>query len=589
MGEKTEADDGRNPNTNPAPVAEQLPIIPTAGTPASAAAQDRGAPQDSPPATRPVHSLPGTPGGPVTAERPVPGGRPGTTGKPGRTPSAKTKPRPRQANKPDRRTYSTPTDALPTTPRSVRPDRSNAAARKVLRRLVQGEAPPTQAMSIVERLAGSPYANPTIQAVGPDINARRTLDFALGLAETMFRYGAGALEVETSIIAVTAAFGLDNIEVDITNQSVILNYSAKDQTPVTVLRVVRSWTNNYAGLLKVHQLVTDIVDGGTSRIDAAVRLDEITHKPKPFPRWMVTAAFGIFGAAIVSFIGGGPLESFISFASCIGVDLLSRQLGKWRVPEFFAVATSAGMVTIVAMFFWWLDIGVAPSLVVVGGILLLLPTGRLVSATQDAINGYPVTAAGRYLSAFLVFAAIISGIAVALVAGALIGIPELQLTTSVGPLYPLPVVAVLVFIAVAMICVAEQTDMKLVLPTSLIGVTGFLLYSLVVTLGVGYRLAPAIAAVLIGMLARIVALRMGAPQLVVAVPAVMFLYPGLMVFRSMYGLTIETELAGAGSSSLFNALTIILAIAGGVVLGDNLARPLTKGVSSNERRRNRRR
>lgn len=570
MGEKTESDDGRNPNTNPAPVAQQLPIIPTAGTPASVAA----------PVSRPVHALPGTPDAPGSVGRP---------GKPTRVPSAKGKAKPRQAAaKPDRRTYSTPTDALPTTPRSVRPDRSNAAARKVLRRLVQGETPPTQAMSIVERLAGSPYANPTIQASGPDINARRTLDFALSLAETMFRYGAGALEVETSIIAVTAAFGLDNIEVDITNQSVILNYSAKDQTPVTVLRVVRSWTNNYAGLLKVHQLVTDIVDGGTTRIEASTRLEEITHKPKPFPRWMVTAAFGIFGAAIVGFIGGTPLESLISFASCIGVDLLLRQLGKWRVPEFFAVATSSGMVTIVAMVFWWLDIGVAPSFVVVGGILLLLPTGRLVSATQDAINGFPVTAAGRYLSAFLVFAAIVSGLAVALVAGALIGIPELELSTSVGSLYPLPVVAVLVFIAVGMICIAEQTDMKLVIPTSLIGVTGFLLYSLVIFLGVGYRLAPAVAAVLIGMLARMVALRMGAPQLVVAVPAVMFLYPGLMVFRSMYGLTIETELIGDGTNTLFNALTIILAVAGGVVLGDNLARPLTKGASSNERRNRRR-
>ncbi|WP_173400641.1 threonine/serine exporter family protein [Arthrobacter sp. H20] len=571
MGEKPEADDGRNPNTNPAPVAEQLPIVPTAGTPASVA---------SPPAL-PVHSLPGTPGGGAV--------RPGAAGKSGKGSAAKSKSKLRPAPaKPDRRSYSTPTDALPTTPRSVRPDRSNAAARKVLRRLVQGETPPTQAMSIVERLAGSPYANPTIQVSGPDINARRTLDFALSLAETMFRYGAGALEVETSIIAVTAAFGLDNIEVDITNQSVILNYSAKDQTPVTVLRVVRSWTNNYAGLLKVHQLVTDVVDGGTSRIEAAARLEEITHKPKPFPRWMVTAAFGIFGAVIVGFIGGTPLESLISFTSCIGVDLLLRQLGKWRVPEFFAVATSAGMVTIVAMVFWWLDIGVAPSFVVVGGILLLLPTGRLVSATQDAINGFPVTAAGRYLSAFLVFAAIVSGLAVALVVGALIGIPELEMTTSVGSLYPLPVVAVLVFIAVAMICVAEQTDMKLVLPTSLIGVTGFLLYSLVVTLGVGYRLAPAVAAVLIGMLARMVALRMGAPQLVMAVPAVMFLYPGLMVFRSMYGLTIETEMIGAGTNTMFNALTIILAVAGGVVLGDNLARPLTKGFSSNERRNRRR-
>ncbi|WP_081746773.1 threonine/serine exporter family protein, partial [Arthrobacter sp. H5] len=481
-----------------------------------------------------------------------------------------------------------PTDALPTTPRSVRPDRSSMAARKVLRRLVQGEAPPTQAMNIVERLAGSPYANPTIQSVGPDANARRTLDFALSLAETMFRYGAGALEVETSIIAVTAAFGLDNIEVDITNQSVVLNYSAKDQTPTTVLRVVRSWTNNYAGLTGVHRLVTEIVDGGVDRSEAIRRLDDITRRPKPFPRWMVTAAFGIFAAAIVAFIGGGPLGSLISFASCIGVDLLSRQLGRWRVPEFFAVATSAALVTLTAMLFWWLRVPIEPALVVVGGILLLLPTGRLVSATQDAINGFPVTAAGRFLSAFLVFAGIVSGIAVALVIGAMIGVPELDVTTSDGSLYPVPVVVLLVFVAVAMICVAEQTDIKLLLPTALIGVAGYVLYIAVVSLGVGYRLAPAISAVLIGMLARVIALRMGAPQLVVAVPAVMFLYPGLTIFRSMYDLTIETDIASAGAIGLFNALTIILAVAGGIVLGDNLARPFTKKLSSNERRNRRR-
>ena len=50
-----------------------------------------------------------------------------------------------------------------------------------------------------------------------------------------------------------------------------------------------------------------------------------------------------------------------------------------------------------------------PSIVVAGGILLLLPTGRLVSSVQDAINGFPVTAAGRFLSTILTFGAIVAG------------------------------------------------------------------------------------------------------------------------------------------------------------------------------------
>ncbi|WP_338403300.1 threonine/serine exporter family protein [Arthrobacter bussei] len=564
--------DGRSPATNPSPVAEALPVIRRPFDPTdeekrklgraageAAAAGSQGASQGG-----------GSKG--VKGRTRAPSD--GRTGRQGRQRPPATR----------------PTDALPATPQNLPPSsRSNAAARSMLRRLVQGEAPPTQAMSIVERLAGSPYANPMIQAGGPDASARKALDFALNLAETMFRYGAGALEVETSIIAVTATFGLDNIEVDITNQSVVLNYSAEGQTPTTVLRVVRSWTNNYAGLTAIHQLVSDIADGGVSRTEAAQRLDEITHRPKPFPRWMVTAAFGIFSAAIVAFVGGTLLGSLVGFVSCILVDLVSRRLGEWRVPEFFSVATSSALVTLIAMLFWWLQVPISPAFVVVGGILLLLPTGRLVSATQDAINGFPVTAAGRFLSAVLVFAALVAGIAVALVAGSALGIPPLEVLESSGSQYPWPVVAVLTFVAVAMICIAEQTDVKLVIPTSLVAVAGYLLLIGATSAGVGYRLAPALAAVLIGALSRVVALRLGAPQLVVAVPAVLFLYPGLTIFRSMYMLTLDADMVNDGALGLFNALTVVLAIAAGVVLGDNLARPFTRKLGSNERQRNRRR
>lgn len=87
------------------------------------------------------------------------------------------------------------TDGLPKT-QPLRPSqvRQNVNAKRMLMRLVQGDSPPTAPMNIVDRLAGSPYANPpTIQVVGVDASARKTIDFALHLAEVMFRYGAGAL------------------------------------------------------------------------------------------------------------------------------------------------------------------------------------------------------------------------------------------------------------------------------------------------------------------------------------------------------------------------------------------------------------
>lgn len=478
----------------------------------------------------------------------------------------------------------TPTKSVPSVGQ-----RREDHARRMLRRLMQGDSPPTAPMSIVERLAGSPYANPMIQVGGVDESARKTIDFALNLAETMFRYGAGALEVETSIIAVTAAFGLRNVDVDITNQSVIINYAKKDLPPVTLLRVVRSWTNNYAGLALVHQLVTEIVSGGVSRDEAAQRLHDIVRRPKPFPRPLVTLAEGIFALAIVGVTGGGPLASLVAFLSNILVSLLSRQLGRWRVPDFFTTAAGSFVVTFIALLFWWMNLPIAPGIVIAGGILLLLPSGRLVSAVQDAINGFPVTAAGRLLSAFLTFGAVVSGIAVGLVLGQMFGAAKLDPTRIPATGYPIGVLALLVVVAVLMIGISEQTSPKLLLPTGLVGLVGYAVLVLSEAAGVGDRLSPAVSAVAIGMVARMVALRLGAPQLVVAVPALLFLLPGLSIFSAMYTWTIDPNAALEGAVGIFNALTVILAIAGGIVLGDNLARPFTRKLGSNEKRRNRRR
>ncbi|WP_284982010.1 threonine/serine exporter family protein [Arthrobacter sp. efr-133-TYG-118] len=482
------------------------------------------------------------------------------------------------------------TDGLPKT-QPLKPSqvRQNVNAKRMLRRLVQGENPPTAPMSIVDRLAGSPYANPIIHVGGVDASARKTIDFALHMAESMFRYGAGALEVETSIIAVTAALGLKNIEVDITNQSVALNYAPKDQTPITLLRVVRSWTNNYAGLAQVHQLVTDIVAGGVGRSEAVNRLDDIIRSSKPFPRWMVTMAFGVFSAVFVGVLGGGPGASALAFVSNMLVNLVARQLGKWRTPDFFVTAACSFLVTFIALMLHWAGADIPPSIVVAGGILLLLPTGRLVSSVQDAINGFPVTAAGRFLSTILTFGAIVAGIAVAVVVGDLIGSVAIDVTQTFPEAYPLWGQAILIAIGVIAIGITEQTLLKLLLPTAAVGLVGYFVLWGASNLGFGDRLSPAISAVVIGLLARMVALRLGAPQLVVAVPAALILLPGLKIFRSMYVLTVQEADVLLGSGGMLNAGAIVLGVAAGIVLGDNLARPLTKGLASNERRRVRRR
>jgi uncharacterized membrane protein YjjB (DUF3815 family) len=208
---------------------------------------------------------------------------------------------------------------------------------------------------------------------------------------------------------------------------------------------------------------------------------------------------------------------------------------------------------------------------------------------QDAINGFPVTAAGRFLSTMLTFGALVTGIAVGFVVVDKTGMEPINVTKTFPPAYPWWALIIMVAIAVVAIGITEQTDWKLLLPTAAVGVIGHLVLLGAELMGMGARFSPAVAAVVIGLLARVIALKMGAPQLVVAVPAALILLPGLTIFRSMYVLTIEESEILVGAGGMLNAGAIVLGVAAGIVLGDTLARPLTRSLASNERRRARRR
>ncbi|MGP5390244.1 threonine/serine ThrE exporter family protein [Glutamicibacter arilaitensis] len=470
---------------------------------------------------------------------------------------------------------------------TLMPTRANPVARRLLAKMWISDAPPTEALNIVERLQGTPYANPKIN-VDQDASNRRTMEFALDLGETLIRYGAGALEVETSVIAVTAALGLSHLDVDITNQSLHLNYSPPDGESYSVLRVVRSYTSNYAGMVLVHELVSDIIAGGVSRTASAARLKQITRKPKPFPRWIAATSRAVFAAAFVLFIGGSWAGALVAMVSSSLVTQISRYGSRWRVPEFFTIAASTLTVTVIALLGHQFHAPLDPALVVSGGILLLLPSGRFVSALQDAINGFPVTAVGRLFSASLIYGAILCGIATALVISDLLGGEKVDVHKIVQTEYPTWLLVVLVGVAIVAGAVTEQSALRLLLPTAGIAVGGYLVMLLAESIGLGDRATPALVATVIGFAARFAADKLRSPQLVLAAPAVMFLLPGLMIFRAMYGIVINVDETAVGLVEMFNAMAIMLSIAGGVVFGDTLCRPLTSNARR-ERRRIRRR
>lgn len=474
-------------------------------------------------------------------------------------------------------------------------------------RLWQGEEI-TETLPLIEVLRHTPYRNPrVVQAAAEEREARASLDLSLRVGELMLRCGADAPQVESSVIAVAAAAGLDNIEVDITLQSLLVQCTTSAGAQITMLRVVRSSSRDFARLAAVHEFVENLVAGSYDREAAAARLREVRRAPRFWPRWVVHGSLGLFSAAVALMLGAGALAALVAGLSALLVDRTARDFGARGLPEFYQCAIGGFIAVLIAWVAFslgaagWLPISTADfAYIVAGGITVLLPGRTMASAFEDVISGYSVTGAGRMLGVFLTTAGIILGVAAGLsMTLRLTDLLDLELASpsivqvraSDAPFLLGVVGALVVGVAGA---VSLRSRRRLVLPAGLLcagGVAVSLGVGLVPDLGV--LTSVGVASVVLGFAGRLLALWLGAPAMVLVVPGTYGLLPGLAIFRGLYEMVTSSS-AGSGSLSLqggittlLGAMAVLLAIAAGSVLGDFLAAPFDHRLVQKRRARRR--
>lgn len=488
------------------------------------------------------------------------------------------------------------------------------------RRFLRSE-PVTEPLPIIDALKRTPYRDPSVMgAVGDEAEQYQALDIAVRVGELLLRCGASTRDVESSVVAVAASAGLRRLEVDITNQALLLQTPSpvSSRPPLTMLRVVRSSTRDFARLMAVHQFVERLVAGGMDLDEATKELRRIQRMPRLYPRWLVSLAFGGLAASVATILGGSWMAVVVAFVSAVIVDRVGRRLSGLGVPSFYSAAAGGLISTLLA----WLaymshqshlvgafvaqhlpgtmstaDFAYATS----GGIVALLPGRQMASAVEDAVTGYPVTASGRVLTVILACAGITVGVGAGL--SLTLGLDDaldLGLQSPGALRYdvtPTSLVLQVMCGAAGAACsaVTMRSRVRMLLPTAAAGALGVgAVSALVHFVGLGATTATALAAVAVGFVARLIALRLGAPALVLVMPATSPLLPGLRIFRGMYesvsgsvlGATRVAQ-SGVGVTTMLGAVAVALAISTGVVLGDTLSAPLDKPII--RRRRTRRR
>lgn len=401
----------------------------------------------------------------------------------------------------------------------------------------------------------------------------KTLDLALRIGEMLLSSGAGAADVTATMWSVAHACGVRNVEVDVTFTALTLSHQPSSDEPMLIqARHVRHRDIDYEDLTLVDHLVRDLISGAIDRDEARARLAKVVSSGHRLPRWAVTAGYGVMGTGVAMLLGGNLTVIGIAFLAAVGIDLLTRAMARRRLPGFYQQVAGGLLATLFAIAAAAVGLDVDPSLVVTTSIVMLLAGIGFMGAIQDALTGFPITAGARILEAILATAGIIAGVSGGLTVGRMLGVDLGRLDPGVASLSDAGVVTAGAALCAGAFAFASYAPLRALLPIAAIAGVAALVFGLVEAQGFGQGWASATAAVLVGLVAFSVAGRVRVPPLVVVVPAVVPLLPGLSIYR---GLSLLAD-GGNGILSLMGAVGIAIALASGVILGEYAAQPLRR-------------
>ncbi|MGY1763245.1 threonine/serine exporter ThrE family protein [Geodermatophilus sp. SYSU D00779] len=427
---------------------------------------------------------------------------------------------------------------------------------------IAGNSPPTAPIGLRAQRGGM-----------DDLTAHAALGLALRIGASMLAVGASAADVTATVLRVAAGYGLAHCQVDVTFTSITVSYDREDAVPLTAMRTVRTSRTDYTRLQGITELARAVGGGGLDVEEAHRRLDGVVSAPSTYRRTVSALGWAGVAGSVGFLLGGGWLEALIAALTTALIEQVLRVLNRRSLPLFFQQAAGAALATGVAVLLLAWDVDVRTSLVVAAGIVVLLAGLSLVSAAQDAISGFPVTAAARAFEVVTLTAGIVVGIAGVLDVASRAGI-LLDVVNAASSTVPFAVgLAASAGIAGGWSLACHARPRAIVLAAAA-GALAWTTSWAAGGLGAGPALASGAAAAVLGFSGEVLTDRLRIPPQLVAVCGIVPLLPGLAIYRGLFAIVVEADIQG-GLAALVGASAIGLALAAGVTLGEYLGRPVS--------------
>ncbi len=433
---------------------------------------------------------------------------------------------------------------------------------------------------------------PLIEKFGETLTPNmRALRMMTTMAEQLLSMGVSANSVVSKALDVTDTYCKKPVHIDISaNVIMVSQLRGIEREPLTIIRPVVLRDINYMTIQAIQNLIYEIRNGEHTLDDAERTLEQILERPKKFPWWIVMMGNASIAAGVTLMYTNAWEIVLMTF--CIGmlIDRLLALLIRGGVPPFFRQIIAAASITMIAaclnsLAFIGIDFfeDVNPTVLVVGGVVMLVAGLVIVGAIQDAIDEYYVTANARITKVVMQTAGIVIGILGALYAARKLGI-GIAVSSDPLALNTFEYVVVGSVIAAAGYAVAGQTRKRAIAGIGIIGGFSFIIMVFASDiLGISSVPASGIAALFVGLAAAFISRFWRTPSVGIIAGGIIPLVPGLMLYNGLMQIIKYPPgdpLFSKALGTLFTAAAVALTIAAGASLGSMIGRPMRQQITT---------
>lgn len=390
-------------------------------------------------------------------------------------------------------------------------------------------------------------------------NADPRVAFILQLGRALHTSGYSAQRLEEALMLTSDRLGIIG-QFFSTPTSIMASFGPQDDQRTFMIRV-EPGDSDLGKLARVDTVARSVLSGQMTPAEGSAAIDRLDRTPPIYGKLLTTLAFGLASGAGARFLGGGPGEMVVGLLVGLVIGLLAlsaaRHPALGRIFEPVAAFTASAIASLLAV----AGVPVSVFLATLAGVIILIPGLTITTAITELSTRHLASGTARLMGALVLLMGIVFGIAfgnktVTLMFGA---VPE---TAPIAlPGWTLVAALLLTPLAFAVLLKAEWRDVPWVIVAggvAFLGARGGAEW-------LGPELGAFCGALVTGIGSQWYSRITNRPSQIALVPGLLLLVPGSIGLRSLTSMLTSSGVL-PGIEGVFQMALIAVSLAAGILV-----------------------